>query len=153
MLLIGYRPQPPAPDGSVLNHELRMAVFPAGPQRQLRMAVFPAGPQPPAPVFPPDLSHQLRMAVFPAGPQSPAPDGSFPRLTSTASSGWQRSPPDLNREYSLPNLSRELRLAVFHASGWECPRRTSLASQKICQIEREKECEKICQIECQNELL
>ena len=40
----------------------------------------------------------LLLAVFPAGPQPPAPDGSVPRWTSTASSGWQRSPPDLNRE-------------------------------------------------------
>ena len=33
--------------------------------RQLWMAVFPAGPQPP------DLNHEFRLA-FPAGPQTPA---------------------------------------------------------------------------------
>ena len=36
---------------------------------------------------------------FPARPQLPAPDGSVPCRTSTASSDWQRSPPDLNRQF------------------------------------------------------
>ena len=44
------------------------------------------------------LSTECRMAVFPAGPQPPAPDGSAPRRTSTASFGWQCSPPDLDHE-------------------------------------------------------
>ena len=70
------------------------------------------------------------------------------RRTSTASAGWQCSPPDLNRE---------LRLAVFPAelqprasAGSSVPRRTSTAGQKICQIERQKECQKICQKEVRN---
>ena len=37
-------PRPPPPD---LNRELRMAVFPAGPQPRVCSAVFPAGPQAP----------------------------------------------------------------------------------------------------------
>ena len=44
------------------------------------------------------LNRQLRMAVFPAGPQPRALAGSVPRRTSTASSGRQRSPADLNCE-------------------------------------------------------
>ena len=51
-------------------------------------------PHPP----PPDLNGKCRMAVFPAGPQPAAPDGSIPCQTSTASSGWQCSPLDFNRE-------------------------------------------------------
>ena len=73
-----------------------------------------------------------------SGPQPQVQDGSVP---STASSGWQCSPPDLNRE---------LRLAVFpagpppRASAGSVPRRASTGSQKIFQIERQKECQKIC---------
>ena len=101
----------------------------------------------------------------PFRPQPPALDGSVPRRTSTASSGRQCSPPDLNRELRMAvfpaDLNRELRLAVFPMPDLNCdgrappdlhcegrvaafPRRTSTASQKICQIKRQKECQKIC---------
>ena len=50
-------------------------------------------------------------------PQPPASDGSVPLRTSTASSGWQCSPPDLNRELQLAvfpaGLKRQLFLDYF----------------------------------------
>ena len=63
-----------------------------------------------------------------SGPQPQVQDGSVPHRTSTASSGWQCSPPDLAPDGSVP-------------------RRTSTACQKICQ----KECQKIRQKECETE--
>ena len=56
----------------------------------------PPPPAPPAPLLLALLNRKCRMAVVPAGPQPPAPDGSVPRRTSTANSGWQCSSPDLN---------------------------------------------------------
>ena len=91
---------------------------------------------------------------FPARPQLPAPDGSVPCRTSTASSDWQRSPPDLNRQFrsavfpagpqqralvgSVPRqasttrfggqCSRVPRRTSTASFGWQCSRRTSTAS-------------------------
>ena len=79
------------------------------------------------------------------------PDGSVPCRTSTASADGQCSPPDLDREFRVamfpPDLNRELQLADFpagrrqRASAGSVPHRTS--SQKICEIERQKECQKL----------
>ena len=50
-----------------------------------------------------------------------------------------------------PDLNLKCRMTVFpdgpqpRASVGSVPRRTSTASQKICQIERQKECQKECQ--------
>ena len=76
------------------------------------------------------------MAVFLAGPQPQVQDGSVPHWTSTASSGWQCSPPDLNREF---------RLAV-RASAGSVPRWTSTVCQKKCQKEFQTECQKDAEI-------
>ena len=93
--------------GTLRLQKVEEGVFPACQVRLVGCYVScrPPSRPPPRPP-PPDLNRKCRMAVFPAGPQPRAPDGSFPRRTSTASSGWQCSPPDLNRE---------LRLVVFPA--------------------------------------
>ena len=69
-----------------------------------------------------------------------SPHGSVPRRTSTPRSGWQCSPPDLNRELRSAVIPAEPQL---RASAGSVPRWTSTASQKICQIECQKECQKI----------
>ena len=138
----------------LLNCKCRMAAVFAGPQPQVsdgsiprRTSTASVGWQPSTA----DLNRKCRMAVF--------------RRTSTASSGWQCSPPDLNRKLPLavflpdlnlefrmavlsPDLSRKLRLAAFprpqpRASAGSVSCRTSTASQKIRQIERQKDCQKI----------
>ena len=47
------------------------------------------------------LNREPRLAAFPARPKLRGSRGSVPCRTSTASSAWQRSPPDLNRELRL----------------------------------------------------
>ena len=82
--------------------------------------------------YPPDLNRKCRMAVFPAGPQLRGSCGSVPRRTSLG-------------------VPRQTSTASF---GWQCsPHRTLAASQKICQIERQIECQKICQIADMSETL
>ena len=44
------------------------------------------------------LNREPRLVVFPAKPQRRGSRGSVPRRTSTVSFGWQRFPPDLDRE-------------------------------------------------------
>ena len=117
----------------LLNCKCRTAVFPAGSQPPAPDGTAPAGPR--RQFSPPNLNRQLRTAVFPAGPQPQAPDGSVPRRTSTAS-----GPQPPAQHGSFPRRT---------STASSVPRRAPTASQKICQIEREKECQKICQIECQ----
>ena len=68
--------------------------------------------------------------------QLPSSSSSAPCSSASSSSSSQCSPPDLNRQ---------LQMAVFPAGpqppapDGNVPRRTSTASQKICQIERQKE--------------
>ena len=101
-------------------------MFPTIDRRFLR--TFPAGPQrkaldgsvPPTRPGQPDPDSTLRIRVSPAGPQLQALDRSGPRPR-TASSGAERSPPDLNHK----------------------------DSPKTYQIECQQECQKICQKECQ----
>ena len=67
------------------------------------------------------LNRQLSMAAFPA---------SVPRRTSTASSGWQCSPPDLNLKFRLAAfpagpqpqvpLGSVPRRTSITSSGWQC---------------------------------
>ena len=68
----------------VLNRQLRMAAFPAGPQPQVQDGSVPRRTSTPSAgrqCSPPDLNHQLRMAAFPARPQPRAvfPAGPQPR--------------------------------------------------------------------------
>ena len=112
-----------------LNRQLRMAVFPAAlPSRGAagsvprRTSTASAGRR----YSSSDLNRELRL--FPAGPQPRGPRSSVPRRTSTArrgwqdlsrepagsvrtstaSFGWQRSPPDLNREpEDMPDRTSE----------------------------------------------
>ena len=172
-----------------LNCKLRMAVFPTRPQPQasawqcslyqtstasFRMAVFPTRPQPQASAWQcslPDLDRELPMAVFPPGPQLNKLPRSVIYRTSTASSRWHCSHPDLNWKshptascrWQLshpdlncrlrtavfpPRLNRELPMAVFptrpqpQAPDSSVPHRT-WTFQNLCQIE----CQKLlCQI-------
>ena len=101
---------------------------------------------------PPIREEILDLYQLPSSSSSALSSASY---SSIANSGWQCSPPDLNRQ---------LRMAMFHA-GPQPPapdgrvtHRTSTASsgisenmQKICQLERQKECQKICPIEYQKE--
>ena len=153
-------PPPPPPPPPDLNRKCRMAVFPAGRRTLTTSSGWPCSPL--------DLNRQLRLPVFPVGPPPRAPTGSVPRReprasagsvprqTSTASFGWQRSPPDLNRE---------LRRAVFlvgpqpRASAGSVPRQTSTTSfgwersppdfnrkseDMPGTVESQKECQDIC---------
>ena len=71
-------------------------------------------PPPPTPPPPPRPQPPASDGSVPAGSQLQVQDGSVPRRTSTARSGWQCSPLDLNREFCL-TVFPELRLAVFPA--------------------------------------
>ena len=109
------------------NSKFRIRVFPAGPQLDRSFPHWPPdpnskhGPQLQAldrSVSSPDPNSKLRIRVIPARPQLQALDRSVPRRTRAASSGAERSPPDLNHK----------------------------ESPTIYQIECQKVCQKICQI-------
>ena len=83
------------------------------------------------------VSHSSAFSFSPA-PQPRAPDGSVPTQTSTASSWWQRSCPDLNRELPAavfptgpqprsPDSSAPTQTSTASSNG-SVPARTSTAS-------------------------
>ena len=69
----------------------------------LLVRLRPLRPRPPPPTPPPPPRPQPPASdgSVPAGSQLQVQDGSVPRRTSTARSGWQCSPLDLNREFCL----------------------------------------------------
>ena len=111
------RPQPQAPAGSVPRRRSTATSVGSVPHRTSTASFgWPCSPTATSAwqCSPPDLNRELRLAVFPTGPQPRVSLGSVPRQTSrrlplgsvarrasTASFGWQCSPPDLNREFRL----------------------------------------------------
>ena len=132
----GSRWQCSLPD---LNRQLSMAVLPIPDlNRRIRPQPPDPGPQPPGPdgsVPHRTSTRRIPMTVFSTRPQPPALDGSAPYTgprppdqtssagsrTSTASSGWQCSPPDLHRfkcHGPLVIFRSELNILFFHIYKW-----------------------------------
>ena len=89
-------------------------------------------PPPPPPSSPPPPASSRRQCK----PQ--APDGSVPHRTSTLSSRWQGSPPDLNCQ----NLCQ---IECQNLCQIECQNQCEIQGQNVCLVE----CQNLCQIECQ----
>ena len=71
----------------------------------------------------------LLLSAPPRPPQPRASDGSVLRRTSTASSGWQCSPPDLNRE------SEDMPERVSENMPERMPKNNSIHARNDCQTE------------------
>ena len=118
-------PPPPAPDGSVphrtstassrwlFSHPNLNCQLPSTATSQVQCSHPNLNCQLLTAVSHPDLNPQRQALVFPPGPQLQAPEDSGPTHTSTASSRWQRSPPDVNRKLPMAVLPTGPQLSEF----------------------------------------